>query len=124
MIHLGYDFYEYGSIQKPNGLISQTINQSNRDTSIIFHLYLPPYITEMFARFGVKHRVGSPKNLEKLVLENQLGLVMLKIIEIIGEDNIADLDPETIYFLNRIMNKFNLKKIRNNILITSLPARV
>ena len=38
MIHLGYDFYEYGSIQKPNGLISQTINQSNRDTSIIFHL--------------------------------------------------------------------------------------
>ena len=65
-----------------------------------------------------------PKNLEKLVLQNQVGLVMLKIIEIIGEDDIGDLDPETIYFLNRILNELNLKKIRNNILSASLPARV
>ena len=65
-----------------------------------------------------------PKNLEKLVTQNQTGLVMLKIIEIIGEDNIRDLDPETIYFLNRILNELNLKKIRNNILGEALPARV
>jgi len=71
MIHLGYDFYEYGSIQKPNGLISQTINQKNRDTSTIFHLYLPPYITEMFSRFGIKHKVDSPKNLEKQDLKSK-----------------------------------------------------
>ena len=65
-----------------------------------------------------------PKNLEELVTQNQTGLVMLKIIEIIGEDNIRDLDPETIYFLNRILNELNLKKIRNNILGEALPARV
>ena len=49
---------------------------------------------------------------------------MLKIVEIIGEDNIRDLDPETIYFLNRILNELNLKKIRNNILSEALPVRV
>ena len=49
---------------------------------------------------------------------------MLKIIEIIGEDDIRDLDPETIYFLNRILNDINLKKIRNNILSEALPVRV
>ena len=49
---------------------------------------------------------------------------MLKIIEIIGEDDIRDLDTETIYFLNSILNKMNLKKIRNNILSEALPARV
>ena len=65
-----------------------------------------------------------PKNLKELVTQNQTGLVMLKIIEIIGEDNIRDLDPETIYFLNRILNELNLKKIRNNILGEALPARV
>ena len=65
-----------------------------------------------------------PKNLEKLVTQNQTGLVMLKIIEIIGEDNIRDLDPETIYFLNRILNELNLKKIRNDILGEALPVRV
>ena len=65
-----------------------------------------------------------PKNLEELVNQNQTGLLMLKIIEIIGEDDIRDLDPETIYFLNRILNDMNLKKIRNNILSEALPVRV
>ena len=49
---------------------------------------------------------------------------MLKIVEIIGEDNITDLDPETIYFLNKILNELNLKKIRNDILSQALPVRV
>jgi len=65
-----------------------------------------------------------PQNLLDLVEENQLGLVMLKIIEIIGEDDIRSLDPETIYFLSKILNKLNLKKIRNNILSEALPIRI
>ena len=65
-----------------------------------------------------------PKNLQDLVNQNQLGLVMLKIIEIIGEDTIPDLDPETIYFLNKILNDLNLKKIRNDVLSQALPVRV
>jgi len=58
------------------------------------------------------------------VNQKQTGLVMLKIIEIIGEDDIRNLDPETIYFLNSILNKLDLKKIRNNILSETLPVRV
>ena len=75
--------------------------------------------------FGsVVSQLTIPKNLEDLVNQKQTGLVMLKIIEIIGEDEIRDLDPETIYFLNSILNKLNLKKIRNNILNKTLPVRV
>ena len=65
-----------------------------------------------------------PQNLQDLASQNQLGLVMLKIVEIIGEDNISDLDPETLYFLNKILNDLSLKKIRNNILMEALPTRV
>ena len=65
-----------------------------------------------------------PQNLQDLVNQKQIGLVMLKIVEIIGEDNITDLDPETVYFLSRILNELNLKKIRNNILSEALPIRV
>ncbi len=65
-----------------------------------------------------------PNNLQDLVSENQLGLLMLKIVEIIGEDKISDLDPETVYFLNKILNDLDLKKIRNNILSEALPVRV
>ena len=75
--------------------------------------------------FGsISSQLTIPQNLEDLVNQNQTGLVMLKIVEIIGEDNIRDLDLETIYFLNRILNKLNLKKIRNNILSQVLPVRV
>ena len=64
-----------------------------------------------------------PQNLQDLVDQDQIGLLMLKIVEIIGEDKVRDLDPETVYFLNKILNDLNLKKIRNNILSESLPAR-
>ncbi len=68
-------------------------------------------------------QLSIPENLQDLVRQNQIGLVMLKIVEIIGEDEIKDLDPETIYFLNKILNDLNLKKIRNNILSEALPAK-
>jgi len=64
-----------------------------------------------------------PENLSNLVIEKQLGLVLLKIVEIIGEDKLIDLDPETLYFLNKILNDLNLKKIRNNILSQVLPVK-
>ena len=73
---------------------------------------------------ALSSQLTVPNNLQDLASQNQLGLVMLKIVEIIGEDNISDLDPETVYFLNRILNDLNLKKIRNNILSEALPVRV
>jgi len=73
---------------------------------------------------SLSSNLSVPKNLEDLAKQNQIGLVMLKIVEIIGEDNISDLDPETVYFLNKILNELNLKKIRNNILSEALPVRV
>ena len=64
-----------------------------------------------------------PQNLQDLVNQNQIGLVMLKIVEIVGEDNISDLDPETLYFVNKILNELNLKRIRNIVLSEALPDR-
>ena len=69
-------------------------------------------------------KLTIPENLDNLATQNQVGLVMLKVVEIVGEDNIEDLDPESLYFLNKILNKLNLKKIRNNILSTTFPTRI
>ena len=73
---------------------------------------------------ALSSQLTVPKNLEDLASQNHLGLVMLKIVEIIGEDDVSDLDPETVFFLNRILNELNLKKIRNNILSEALPIKV
>jgi len=72
---------------------------------------------------NLSSQLTIPESLLDLVKQNQVGLVMLKIIEIIGEDKISDLDPETIYFITKLLNELNLKKIRNNILSEALPAR-
>ena len=73
---------------------------------------------------ALSSQLTIPSNLQDLASQNQIGLVMLKIVEIIGEDNVSDLDPETIYFLNRTLNDLSLKKIRNTILSEALPNRV
>ena len=70
------------------------------------------------------NQLTIPKGLIDLSDKGQIGLVLLKIIEIIGEDQLKDLDPETLYFITATLNKLDLKKIRNNIIIKTLPYRV
>ena len=70
------------------------------------------------------NQLTIPKGLIDLSDQGQIGLVLLKIIEIIGEDQLEDLDPETLYFITATLNKLDLKKIRNNIIIKTLPYRV
>ena len=65
-----------------------------------------------------------PKNLLSLIEKNQNAFLALKIVEIIGEDEPYQLDSETIYFITNLLNKMDLIKIRNKVLISALPQRV
>ena len=64
-----------------------------------------------------------PDNLLKLIDNNQNAFLALKIVEIIGEDEPYQLDPETIYFITNLLNKMNLKQIRNIVFNSALPLR-
>ena len=64
-----------------------------------------------------------PKSLFQLVEQNESAFLALKIVEIIGEDEPYQLDPETIYFLTNLLNSMDLIQIRNKILISALPKR-
>ena len=64
-----------------------------------------------------------PKNLLELIDNNQKAFLALKIVEIIGEDEPYQLDPETIYFVTNLLNKMNLITIRNKVLNSALPLR-
>ena len=44
-------------------------------------------------------------------------------MELIGEDEILDLDTQTIYFINHLLIKSGIKKLSNKILVTALPER-
>ena len=73
---------------------------------------------ELSAKYDV------PKNLLSLIEKSQNAFLALKIVEIIGEDEPYQLDPETIYFITSLLNKMDLVKIRNKVLISALPQRV
>ena len=71
----------------------------------------------------ISKKYNVPSNLLQLVKSNDSAFLTLKIVEIIGEDEAYNLDPETIYFITNLLNQTNLKKLRNEILISALPLR-
>ena len=64
-----------------------------------------------------------PENLLNLIKTNEIGLLTLKFVEIIGVDEIYDLDADSVYFIVHLLNQAKLKKLRNKVLITALPLR-
>ena len=73
---------------------------------------------------GLSKDLTVPSNLNSLVERDEIGILMLKLVEIIGSDEVKDLDPETLYFIAYLLNKAKIKKIRNEILNLTLPLRV
>jgi hypothetical protein len=65
-----------------------------------------------------------PIELLNLIKNKETGLVLLKIVELVGEDELADLDSQTIYFISRLSGLAGLTNLRNKILITALPDRI
>ena len=65
-----------------------------------------------------------PDSLNDLAERGEKGYLALKIVEIIGEDEVNNLDSETIYFITNLLNKLDLKEFRNEILATALPLRI
>jgi len=73
---------------------------------------------------GLSKKYDIPKNLLELIENNQNAFLALKIVEIIGEDEAHQLDSETIYFITNLLNKMNLKQIRNIVFNSALPLRI
>ncbi len=71
----------------------------------------------------ISEKYNVPANLLKLGKSKESAFLTLKLVEIIGEDEAYNLDPETIYFITHLLNENNLRKIRNEILISALPQR-
>ena len=81
-------------------------------------------IPNNFNQKELASKYDVPKNLLQLIDKKQNAFLALKIVEIIGEDEPYQLDPETIYFITSLLNKMDLIKIRNKVLISALPQRV
>ena len=71
-----------------------------------------------------QYRNNIPKDIKSKILNGEKGLVLLKIIEIIGENDIDELDIESIAYVVEIMNELKTIDLRNQILLKVLPLKV
>ena len=65
-----------------------------------------------------------PHDIQILINQEETGLFLLRLVEIIGEDKITDMDPETLYFIISALNQLDIDQLRNQILLKVLPLKV
>jgi len=98
---------------------------SIKDVIVLEALYSDGFkMPKGFDARSLSTNLTVPSNINALVEKEEIGMLMLKLIEIIGSDDIKSLDPETLYFIVNLLNKAKIKKVRNKILNLALPLRV
>ncbi len=59
------------------------------------------------------------------MIENkESGMILLKLVEIIGEKELNELNSESLNFVIEIMNRTKLISLRNELLLEILPLKV
>ena len=97
---------------------------SAKDLALVDSLIKDDFsLPQNFKYEELSKKFDVPKNLLELIDNNQKAFLALKIVEIIGEDEPYELDPETIYFVTNLLNKMDLMVIRNKFLNSALPLR-
>ncbi len=65
-----------------------------------------------------------PTDIQVMINNNEIGSTLLRIIEVIGQDELQALDDDTLYFIISALNQLNIDYIRNKILLKVLPLKV
>ena len=67
---------------------------------------------------------NMPEDIQKLINNNDIGMVLLRLVEVIGQDDLNNIGSETLYFIISALNQLNIDKLRNKILLKVLPLKV
>ena len=65
-----------------------------------------------------------PNEINSMIINGETGLVLLKLVELIGGDEVDKLDIESISFIVEIMNELKIIALRNQVLLKVLPLKV
>jgi hypothetical protein len=65
-----------------------------------------------------------PSDIQIFVNSGDMAAALLRIVEIIGQDNLNNIDEDTLYFIISTLNQLNADPLRNRILFKVLPLKV
>ena len=67
---------------------------------------------------------NMPEDIQLLIDNYETGLVLLRLVEVIGQDEIENIGSETLYFIISALNQLDIDPLRNRILLKVLPLKV
>ena len=65
-----------------------------------------------------------PADIQIFINNGDMAAAMLRIVEVIGQDEIINIDEDTLYFIISTLNQLNVDPLRNKILLKVLPLKV
>ena len=65
-----------------------------------------------------------PSDIQTFINSGDIAGAMLRIVEVIGQDELKDIDQDTLYFIVSTLNQLDADPLRNKILLKILPLKV
>ena len=65
-----------------------------------------------------------PTDIQVMINNNEISTTLMRIIEVIGQDQLESLDEDTLYFIINALNQLDIDYLRNKILLKVLPLKV
>ena len=81
-------------------------------------------ISEKFKNLYKINDLEIPSDIQIFINNGDIAAAMLRIVEVIGQDELKDIDVDTLYFIISTLNQLNIDPLRNKILLKVLPLKV
>ena len=81
-------------------------------------------ISEKYKGLYKVNDAEMPSDIQILINNRDMGVAMLRVVEVIGQDKLKDIDVDTMYFIINTLNQLDIDPLRNKILLKILPLKV
>ena len=127
-------FEKNSEVKNINKELNDLLKKLKRDKKYFFSMK-DAILVEALKSDGIKvsekykdlYKMNSseiPEDIQIFIDNEEIGLAMLRIVQVIGQDDLKNIDPETMYFIINTLNPLNIDPIRNQIILKVLPLKV
>ena len=81
-------------------------------------------VSEKYKNLYDINELEMPSDIQIFINNGDMGAAMLRIVEVIGQDQLVDIDEDTLYFIISTLNQLDADLLRNKILLKVLPLKI
>ena len=81
-------------------------------------------VSEKFKDLYAVNESDIPSDIQIFINSGDMATAMLRIVEVIGQDELKNIDDDTLYFIISTLNQLDIDLLRNKILLKVLPLKV